>query len=325
MIQVEHLTKRFGDNVAVEDLSFTAEPGRIYGFLGPNGAGKTTTMNMMTGYLAASSGEVKIEGFDILRQPEEAKQKIGYLPEIPPVYTDMTVLEYLRFAAELKRVPASEREEAVKKAMAKTELVDVKGRLIRNLSKGYRQRVGLAQAVINNPAVVILDEPTAGLDPEQQKEMFDYIRSMREEHTIILSSHILSDINAVCDYVWIINKGHLVASDTPEGLRASMSASEQIVVEAGGTSEALSAALRGIKGVDKVTVTEGKEEAIFRAFVTCSSGEKDLRPEVAAALVGAGIPLYSLGKSETSLEDVFLTLTQEDTAETAAVAPEAEE
>lgn len=411
MIQVEHLTKRFGDNVAVDDLSFTAQPGRIYGFLGPNGAGKSTTMNMMTGYLAPTSGDVKIEGFDIMKQPEEAKRQIGYLPEVPPVYTDMTVLEYLRFAAELKKVPASERDEAVRKAMARTELVDVKGRLIRNLSKGYRQRVGLAQAVINDPAVIILDEPTAGLDPEQQKEMFDYIRSLRGDHTIILSSHILSDINAVCDYVWIISKGRLIASDTPEGLRSSMSGAEQIVLEAGGSPEVLSAVLLDVKGVETVSVTAGVSETskasgnrngsgevsktsentedaasgrseekntsgpgetaaadeeagpgsgetadgqvgsglstsdagrgngggsgsgplsagkvlrLNRAVVSCAGGEEDLRPAVAEALVTAGIPLYSLRRSETSLEDVFLTLTQDDSAAAAVGGNEAD-
>lgn len=218
MIEMNHLTKKYGNHVAVDDLSLTVEPGRIYGFLGPNGAGKSTTMNMVTGYLGATSGEVKINGFDILKQPEEAKKCIGYLPEIPPLYVDMTVKEYLDFAAELKEIDRADRRQYVDEAMEMTKITDMKDRLIKNLSKGYRQRVGLAQAVLGYPEVIILDEPTVGLDPKQIIEMRELIKKLGEKHTVILSSHILSEVREVCDYIFIISKGKLVANDTTENL-----------------------------------------------------------------------------------------------------------
>ena len=218
MIEVENLTKKYGSHVAVDNLSFRVERGMIYGFLGPNGAGKSTTMNMMTGYIAATSGTVKINGYDILKNPEQAKKSIGYLPELPPVYPDMTVYEYLRFVAELKKVKKNERQAQIEDVMKQTQIEDVKGRLIKNLSKGYKQRVGLAQAIIGYPEVIILDEPTVGLDPKQIIEIRELIRELAKKHTIILSSHILSEVSAVCDHIMIISKGKLVASDTPEGL-----------------------------------------------------------------------------------------------------------
>lgn len=199
MIEISHLTKKYGTHVAVDDLNLTIEPGRIYGFLGPNGAGKSTTMNMITGYLGATEGTIKINGFDILAQPEDAKKCIGYLPELPPLYMDMTVEEYLLFAAELKKIPKEKRKLYVEDAMATTKITDMRGRLIKNLSKGYRQRVGLAQAVLGYPEVIILDEPTVGLDPKQIIEIRDLIQSLGKKHTVILSSHILSEVRAVCD------------------------------------------------------------------------------------------------------------------------------
>ncbi len=308
MIEVQHLTKRYGAHTAVDDLSFTAEPGQIYGFLGPNGAGKSTTMNIMTGYLAATSGTVLIDGLDIQKEPETAKQKIGYLPEVPPVYTDMTVAEYLRFAAELKRIPAGKRMDAVSGVLDAADILDVQGRLIRNLSKGYRQRVGLAQALIGDPEILILDEPTAGLDPEQQKEMFDYIRSLKENHTIILSSHILSDVSAVADYVWILSSGKLAASDTPANLQAHMTTSQQVVLRVTGDKEALEKALRAIPKVKEVTLEEEGELLIF----TVTSEEKeDIRPSVSRAAVYAGGAVLGMNLQEKSLEDVFLSLTGE--------------
>ena len=213
MIEISHLVKKYGSHTAVDDLSLTVEPGRIYGFLGPNGAGKSTTMNIVTGYLGATSGEVKINGYDILKQPEEAKKCIGYLPEVPPLYMDMTVEEYLNFAAELK-MEKSARKKAVEEAMELAGISEKKERLIRNLSKGYRQRVGLAQAVLGYPEVIILDEPTVGLDPRQIIEMRELILKLGETHTVILSSHILSEVREVCDYIFIISEGKLVASDT---------------------------------------------------------------------------------------------------------------
>ncbi len=308
MIEVQHLTKRYGAHTAVDDLSFTAAPGQIYGFLGPNGAGKSTTMNIMTGYLAATSGTVLIDGLDIQKEPEAAKQKIGYLPEVPPVYTDMTVSEYLRFAAELKRIPAGKRMDAVATVLDAADILDVQGRLIRNLSKGYRQRVGLAQALIGDPEILILDEPTAGLDPEQQKEMFEYIRSLKENHTIILSSHILSDVSAVADYVWILSSGKLAASDTPANLQAHMTTSQQVILRVTGDKEALEKALRAIPKVKEVTLQEEGELLIF----TVTSEEKeDIRPAVSRAAVYAGGAVLGMNLQEKSLEDVFLSLTGE--------------
>ncbi len=317
MIEVEHLTRRFGDHIAVNDLSFTAEKGTIYGFLGPNGAGKSTTMNMMTGYLAPSSGTVKIDGFDILKQPEDAKKRIGYLPEIPPVYPDMTVKEYLCFAAELKEVPKADRPAAVENAMQKTGTKGMQNRLIKNLSKGYKQRVGLAQAIINNPEIIILDEPTVGLDPEQQKEMFDYVRTLREDHIIILSSHILSDVSSLCDYVWIISKGRLVASDKPENLRTAMSHKQEIIIDVLGDNEqTLGDALRRIDLVSGVNVSvaknPGKGAPLQLHAVIHSEQTLDIRPAISQAVFGAGMYFLSMNRSERSLEDVFLSLTNDD-------------
>ena len=218
MIEVTHLVKRYGDKAAVDDLSFTVEKGQIYGFLGPNGAGKSTTMNIMTGYIAPTSGEVRINDHSILDEPEEARKCIGYLPEVPPVYPEMTVAEYLTFAAELKKLPRKERAKFISDAMELTGTADVQHRLIRNLSKGYRQRVGLAQAILGFPEIIILDEPMVGLDPKQIIEIRDLIRSLSRQHTVILSSHILSEISAICDHIMIIAHGRLVASDTPDNL-----------------------------------------------------------------------------------------------------------
>jgi ABC-2 type transport system ATP-binding protein len=228
VIEISHLTKKYGTHVAVDDLNLTIEPGRIYGFLGPNGAGKSTTMNMITGYLGVTEGTIKINGFDILAQPEEAKKCIGYLPELPPLYMDMTVEEYLLFAAELKKIPKENRKPYVEDAMATTKITDMKGRLIKNLSKGYRQRVGLAQAILGYPEVIILDEPTVGLDPKQIIEIRDLIQSLGKKHTVILSSHILSEVRAVCDYIFIISHGKLVASEETEELVERMSGGQVI-------------------------------------------------------------------------------------------------
>lgn len=218
MIEVIDLVKKYGNHMAVDHLNFTVEKGKIYGFLGPNGAGKSTTMNIMTGYLGATEGKVLIDGHDILEEPEVAKRSVGYLPEIPPLYIDMTVMEYLQFAAELKKIPKYEREEAIEQVIELAKLEDVEHRLIKNLSKGYKQRVGLAQAVLGMPEIIILDEPTVGLDPKQIIEIRELIRSLGKQHTVILSSHILAEVREVCDYIMIISKGKLVASDTPENL-----------------------------------------------------------------------------------------------------------
>ena len=231
MIEVKNLVKKYGDHTAVDHLSFTVEKGQIYGFLGPNGAGKSTTMNIMTGYLGATDGEVLINGHDILKEPEAAKKSIGYLPELPPLYMDMTVMEYLKFSAELKKIKKEDREAEIEKALKLVKLADVQDRLIKNLSKGYKQRVGLAQAILGFPEIIILDEPTVGLDPKQIIEIRELIRELAKEHTVILSSHILAEIREVCDYIMIISKGKLVASDTPEHLEELMNGSDTIHIE----------------------------------------------------------------------------------------------
>lgn len=261
MIEISHLTKKYGANVAVNDLNLTLESGNIYGFLGPNGAGKSTTMNIITGYIGASSGEVKINGFDINKNPEEAKKCIGYLPEIPPVYGDMKVQEYLQFVAELKKIDKHSRNADIKQVMDLTKLHDVKARLIKNLSKGYRQRVGLAQALIGMPEIIILDEPTVGLDPKQIIEIRDLILSLKDKHTVILSSHILQEISAVCDHVFIISKGNLVASDSMEHLESRMSGAQQLEVTVSGARSDVEQ-MKEIPGVKSCEITREISEEV---------------------------------------------------------------
>ena len=237
MIEIEHLVKRYGEISAVDDISMHIGQGKIYGLLGKNGAGKSTTMNIMTGYIGATSGSVRICGHDIFKEAAKAKRCIGYLPEVPPLYTDMTVYEYLRFCAELKGIEKKEREDSVDAVMERTKILDVEDRLIRNLSKGYRQRVGLAQAILGYPPIIILDEPSVGLDPAQMVEMRDLIRELGKEHTILLSSHLLSEVSAVCDYVFIISKGRLVAENTLEELTKDGRSLEEVFMELTGEKE----------------------------------------------------------------------------------------
>ncbi len=282
---------------------------RLYHNMGPNGAGKSTTMNIMTGYIAASSGTVKINGFDILREPEKAKKCIGYLPEIPPLYTDMTVYEFLLFVAELKKVPGRERKDQVEEIMDKVQLTDVERRLIRNLSKGYKQRVGLAQALIGYPDVLILDEPMVGLDPKQILEMRDLIKELSREHTILLSSHILSEVSAVCDHIMIISKGQLAASGSPEELQERMQAKAELEVTVLGKKEKAEEVLRDMDGIESCTI-EPSEEADSIKIRLCTSGNTDIRREVSVALSGAGMPILSMSRLEKSLEDIFLELTE---------------
>ena len=253
MIEVTNLVKRYGDHTAVDHLSFHIEKGKIYGFLGPNGAGKSTTMNMITGYIASTEGKVVIDGHDILEEPEEAKKCIGYLPEQPPLYFDMTVLEYMKFAADLKKIPRKERESMIEEVMDMVKITDMKNRLIKNLSKGYRQRVGLAQAILGYPEVIILDEPTVGLDPKQIIEIRSLIKELKKKHTVILSSHILSEVSAVCDYVLIISHGRLVASDTPDNLSRLAEGSNTLNMLIKGEKELIE---NGLKEIDKVKETE---------------------------------------------------------------------
>lgn len=314
MIEVENLTKKYGSHVAVDNLSFRVERGMIYGFLGPNGAGKSTTMNMMTGYIAATSGTVKINGYDILKNPEQAKKSIGYLPELPPVYPDMTVYEYLKFVAELKKVKKNERQAQIEDVMKQTQIEDVKGRLIKNLSKGYKQRVGLAQAIIGYPEVIILDEPTVGLDPKQIIEIRELIRELAKKHTIILSSHILSEVSAVCDHIMIISKGKLVASDTPEGLMTLLKGGRQMKLSVLGEQSKVEELLQSMESVKDFSMQPPRAEGMVSVNIRTEDTE-DIRVELFHRLAAADMPIMELSLSEKSLEDVFLELTGEEDKE----------
>lgn len=307
VIEINNLVKKYGDHVAVDDLSLTVEPGKIYGFLGPNGAGKSTTMNIITGYLGATSGEVKINGHDIFKEPEEAKKCIGYLPEIPPLYVDMTVREYLYFVAELKKLEKSLRKRYVEEAMETTGITDVANRMIRNLSKGYRQRVGFAQAILGYPEIIILDEPTVGLDPKQIIEIRELIRKLGEKHTVILSSHILTEISAVCDHVFIISKGKLVASDATENLVSLMSGAQEIEVTVRTDASEAQKELASITEVSKVEV---KNEDAGELIVYAKKGA-DVRESVFRVLAEKHFAVLEMHTIEKSLEDVFLEITQE--------------
>ena len=311
MIEINHLVKKYGSHVAVDDLSLTVEPGRIYGFLGPNGAGKSTTMNIITGYLAATGGEVKINGFDVLKQPEEAKKCVGYLPELPPLYMDMTVKEYLDFVAELKKLDKSLRAGYVKEAMKITRTEEVSGRLIRNLSKGYRQRVGFAQAVLGYPEILILDEPTVGLDPKQIIEIRDLIRELGKKHTIILSSHILSEISAVCDHVFIISHGKLVASDSTENLLERMTGAQEIELLLKAEENEAETAIREIAQVERCEKTEAKEDGTVGLLVTAKK-DADVREAIYHTCVEHHMPILEMKAASQSLEDVFLELTSQE-------------
>ncbi len=311
MIEINHLVKKYGSHVAVDDLSLTVEPGKIYGFLGPNGAGKSTTMNIITGYLAATSGEVKINGFDVLKQPEEVKKCVGYLPELPPLYMDMTVKEYLDFVAELKKLEKSLRAGYVKEAMKITKTEEVSGRLIRNLSKGYRQRVGFAQAVLGYPEILILDEPTVGLDPKQIIEIRDLIKELGKKHTIILSSHILSEISAVCDHVFIISHGKLVASDSTENLLERMTGAQEIELLVKAEEDTAETAIREIAQVERCEKTESKEDGAVQLLVTAKK-DADVRESIYHTCVEHHMPILEMKAASKSLEDVFLELTSQE-------------
>ena len=309
VIEVKNLVKRYGTHLAVDHLSFTVEKGQILGFLGPNGAGKSTTMNMLTGYISATEGTILINGYDMLEEPEEAKRCIGYLPEQPPVYQDMTVKEYLEFVAELKCVPKKERAEQIAYVMQQTMLVDVQKRLIKHLSKGYKQRVGIAQAIMGNPEVIILDEPTVGLDPAQIIEIRDLMKSLAKEHTVILSSHILSEISAVCDSVLIINKGKLVLRENPEELAKYMDGRGSLHIVVKGDKAVFLETLTKLEGVN--SITELEVEGGYSAAYVYVEAEHDIREALFFALAEANLPLMELTKKVYSLEDIFLEVTKE--------------
>ena len=316
MIEVSHLTKRYGGHTAVSNLSFTIEKGQIYGFLGPNGAGKSTTMNIMTGCLAASEGEVRIDGHDIFEEPQQAKRLIGYLPEKPPLYLDRTPREYLTFVGRAKGIKDKALPEQIGRVMEVTQIIDVADRLIKHLSKGYRQRVGIAQALLGDPEVVILDEPTVGLDPKQIIEIRSLIQSLGQKHTVILSSHILSEVQAVCQTILIISKGHLVACDTPENLERifSGSAAVDLTVEAGeAQSREILAPLDHIRSVDV------RPEGADRCQVTLETdGDEGVCRAVFFAFSRAGRAILRMTDAKASLEDIFIELTSGEAADAPA-------
>lgn len=307
MLEVRHLTKHYGKKIAVEDISFTVNQGEILGFLGPNGAGKTTTMNIITGYLAATSGEVLVDGIEVLADPIKVKSKIGYLPEKPPLYMDMTVREYLNFVFELKKIKLP-RKKHIEEVCALVKINDVCDRVLHNLSKGYCQRVGIAQALLGNPELLILDEPTVGLDPKQIIEIRDLIQELGKKQTVILSSHILSEVQAVCDRIIVISKGKLVADDTTQSLSAGLSAGHKLAVCVDGSTQAvqqLLSELPGVKGVEqKGSLGENEYE-----YVLETEAGTDIRRPLFFALAKSGFPLLSSRSADMSLEDIFLSLT----------------
>lgn len=316
MIEVSHLTKRYGGgsagsgHTAVDDLSFTIEKGVIYGLLGPNGAGKSTTMNIITGCLGATEGMVRVGGHSIVDEPMEAKRLIGYLPEQPPLYMDMTPKEYLRFVAQAKGIPHKEWNSQLHAVMEKTRIVDVQDRLIRNLSKGYKQRVGIAQALLGSPEIIILDEPTVGLDPAQIIEIRELIRELGRDHTIVLSSHILSEVQAVCDHIMIISRGRLVASDTPENLTTLFAGTTTIRLEILGGERAVRDVLAKVEGVEIAALT-ASEDGTIRCELTQTT-ENDVRAALFRAFAAAELPIVEMNRVRASLEDVFLELTTGD-------------
>jgi ABC-2 type transport system ATP-binding protein len=307
LIQVENVTKKYGQRVAVDRLNFTVNRGEVLGFLGPNGAGKSTTMNIITGYLSATEGSVKLDGHDILEQPREVKKQIGYMPELPPLYLDMTVRDYLSFVCDIKGVARSRRKENLERSMEMSKIADVRGRLIKNLSKGYKQRVGIAQALIGTPPVLILDEPTIGLDPQQIIETRNLIRALGKEHTIILSSHILPEVQAVCSRVLIINKGKIVASDTAENLSRGMTGDNRLSIRVAGEEREALAIARGVPQVVKADSIGSREPGTFDLVVEAKK-DVDVRREVFLAFARGNLPLLMMKSMDLTLEEIFLNL-----------------
>jgi len=317
LIEVQDLTKSYGSVIAVDHVSFTVNKGEILGFLGPNGAGKTTTMRILTGYMPATSGTARIAGFDVFDDSLEVRRHIGYLPEAPPVYPDMTVASYLDFVARIKNVPSERRAERVADAMHKTNIEDKRDQLIKRLSRGYKQRVGLAQALVHDPDVIILDEPTVGLDPKQIIEVRHLIKGLAGNHTIILSTHILPEVSMTCDRVVIINKGKIAAVDTPENLTAQLKGGQKIRVEVQAPERSLQELLAQIPGVSRTQIEAAHANGHVTATVEAAAG-KDVRSQIAAGVVQKGWPLFELRGVSLSLEDIFLQLTTEDSAHSQA-------
>lgn len=311
MIEVENLGKLYGSIAAIEDINFSVEAGEILGFLGPNGAGKTTTMRILSGYLPATSGTAKVAGYDVSEELMEVRRRIGYLPEIPPLYPEMTVEQYLYFVAKIKGVSGGDRASAVTSAIVRTQLEDKTKTIIRKLSQGYRQRVGIAQAIVHDPPVIILDEPTVGLDPRQIIEVRNLIKSLAGKHTVILSTHILPEVNMTCDRITIINRGKVVATDTPDRLMAELSANNGYQVEVEGDISEIQNLLSSIPGVSKVEIVDRdlnlpENRSQIKIF---SQPNSDPGREIAAEIIQAGLGLYEMRRTRSSLEDVFLQLT----------------
>ncbi len=312
MIEVKNLSKHFGDKKAVDGISFTANDGEILGFLGPNGAGKSTTMNILTGYISSTNGEALIDGKDILKDPIKAKANIGYLPELPPLYMDMTVKEYLNFVYDLKKCKLP-RNTHIADICRLVKIDNVYKRVIKNLSKGYKQRVGLAQALVGNPNVLILDEPTVGLDPSQIIEIRTLIKKLGKNHTVILSSHILSEVQAVCDKIVVINQGKIVANDTAENLSTALAGEHKLSAKIDGPAKEIKELIEGIPGVIKVSLIAEKNE--YSEFVIESEENKDIRRELFTRMAGRNWYIIELRTSEMSLEDIFLRLTMGEKVE----------
>lgn len=314
MIEVSNLVKRYGDHTAVDHLSFQIEKGKIYGFLGPNGAGKSTTMNMITGYIASTEGKIVIDGYDILDEPEKAKKCIGYFPEQPPLYFDMTVLEYLKFVADLKKIPKDKRTSMIDEIMELVKISDMKNRLIKNLSKGYKQRVGLAQAILGYPEVIILDEPTVGLDPKQIIEIRSLIKSLKKKHTVILSSHILSEVSAICDYVLIISHGKLVASDTPDNLSKLAAGSNNLTMQIKGEKENIRKGFDQLEGIKDISFEFNQEHDVWDVKISTEEFY-DIREEIFYKMAELNCPILEMHSKKVSLEEIFLELTENDKTE----------
>lgn len=313
MITVKHLTKCYGDFKAVDDLSFEIKEGHVYGFLGPNGAGKSTTMNIMTGCLSATEGEVKIDGYDIFQEPQKAKKRIGYLPELPPLYMNETPMEYLRFVGEAKGLKGQELEEQIEEVISQTRIEEVKNRLIFKLSKGYRQRVGIAQALLGNPKVIILDEPTVGLDPIQIIEIRDLIKQLGKSHTVILSSHILSEVQAICEKVLIISKGKLIAFDEPDNLERLLMGANEIMIATEADRAETAEILETIGGIEDASYQE-KENGLLEACIKIGDNDTyDISRKLFFAFAGKDRALLEMTAKKANLEEIFIELTEEVT------------
>ena len=311
MIEIQNLTKRYGQITAVNNISFTVDKGEILGFLGPNGAGKSTTMNIITGYIPSTEGTVKVDGYDILESPKEVKKRIGFLPEQPPVYMDMTVIDYLNFVADLKKVDKKQKRSQISDIMELVKIGDHRNRLIKNLSKGYKQRVGLAQALVGSPEVLILDEPTVGLDPKQIIEIRKLIKALGKEHTIILSSHILPEVSAVCERIVIINKGEIAAIDTPENLSKGLGSASKLSASISGPRSSVENAIRGIYGVRYVEAVSSRDSETT-TYIIESDRDIDIRKPLFFAMAKLGYLLIELKSLSMSLEDIFLQIVTEE-------------